>query len=81
VNTRIRELQDALDLVKVTELTERATREKARVLLNQYQQHAALLDDVLKAESEWSDAVNENQHARLSVRNAQAGRQKAMGEE
>jgi outer membrane protein TolC len=81
VNTRIRELQDALDLVKVTELTERATREKARVLLNQYQQRVALLDDVLKAESQWSDAVNENQHARLSVRNAQAGLQKAMGEE
>ena len=81
VNTRIRELQDALDLVKVTELTERATRGKARVLLNQYRQRAALLDDVLKAESEWSDAVSENQHARLSVRNAQAGLQKAMGEE
>jgi outer membrane protein len=81
VGTRIRELQDALDLVKVTELTERATREKARVLLNQYHQRAALLDDVLKAESEWSDAVNENQHARLSVRDAQAALQKAMGEE
>jgi len=81
VNTRIRQLQDALDLVKVTELTERATREKARVLLNQYRQQAALLDDVLKAESEWSDAVNEHQQASLSVRSAQAELQKAMGEE
>jgi len=81
VNTRIRQLQDALDLVKVTELTEQATREKARALLNQYRQQAALLDDVLKAESEWSDAVNEQQHALLSVRNAQADLQKAMGEE
>jgi outer membrane protein len=81
VNTRIRQLQDALDLVKVTGLTERATREKARVLLNQYRQQAALLDDALKAESEWSDAVNEQQHALLSVRNAQAELQKAMGEE
>jgi outer membrane protein len=81
VNTRIRQLQDALDLFKVTELTERATREKARVLLNQYRQQAALLDDVLKAESEWSDAVDEHQQASLSVRNSQAELQKAMGEE
>ena len=81
VNTRIRQLQAALDLVKVTELTERATREKARVLWNQYQQQSALLDDVLKAESEWSEAVNEHQHARLSVRDAQAELQKAMGAE
>jgi outer membrane protein TolC len=51
------------------------------VLLNQYRQQAALLDDVLKAQSEWSDAVTEQQHARLSVRNAQAELQKAMGEE
>lgn len=81
VNTRIRQLQDALDLIKVTELTERATREKARVLLNQYRQQAALLDDVLKAESEWSDAVDEHEQAVLSVRSAQADLQKAMGEE
>lgn len=81
VNTRIRQLQDALDLVKVTELTERATREKARVLLNQYRQQAALLDDVLKAESEWSDAASEQQQAVLSVRSAQAELLKAMGEE
>ncbi|HYQ70625.1 MAG TPA: TolC family protein [Gammaproteobacteria bacterium] len=81
VNTRIRELQDALNLVEVTELTERATREKARVLLNQYRQQTALLDDVLKAESEWSDAVDDHQQAVLSVRSAQAELQKAMGEE
>lgn len=81
VNTSIRKLQDASDLVRVTALSERAMREKARVLLNQYKQQSALLDDVLKAESEWSEAVTEHQQALLSVRDAQAELEKAMGEE
>ena len=81
VNSSVRKLDDARDLVKVTQLTVAATKEKSRVLMNQYRQKTALLDDVLKAQSQWVDAVTEHANAQLSVWTAQAALARAMGEE
>lgn len=81
VDSSIRKLSDARDLVKVTKLAVAAAKEKARVLMNQYRQKTALLDDVLKAQSEWVDAVTEHANAQLGVWTAQAELTRAMGEE
>ena len=81
VNDSLRQLEDAQNLVAVTRLTQAAAREKLRVLMNQYRVQAVLLDDVLQAESELSDANKEHNNALLSVWTSQAELQKAMGEE
>jgi len=51
VDSRIRELEEAQEMVKVTEISQAAATEKLRVLTNQYKQQSALLKDVLQAES------------------------------
>ena len=81
VDARIRELEEAGELVKVTALTQAAAREKLRVLTNQYRERTALLKDVLQAESELTDANNEHQQAVLSVWTARAHLDKALGED
>jgi outer membrane protein len=80
VNSRLRKLEDARSLVRVTELSQAAAREKLRVLMNQYRQQAVLLDDVLKAESDLADASSAYHDALLSVWTARADLVKAMGE-
>lgn len=79
VNHRMRQLDDARNLVAVTDITQAAAQEKLRVLMNQYRQQAVLLDDVLKAEKELSLANSEHHNAQLSVWTAQSELQKAMG--
>lgn len=81
VNHRMRELDDARNLVSVTAITRQAQQEKLRVLMNQFRQQAVLLDDVLKAEHELTSANTEHHNAQLSVWTAQSELQKAMGEE
>jgi len=81
VNHRLRELEDARNLVSVTAITQRVAQEKLRVLMNQYTQQAVLLDDVLKAERQLSVANTEHHNAQLSVWTAQSELQKAMGGE
>lgn len=81
VDARIRELEEAGELVKVTALAQAAAREKLRVLTNQYRERTALLKDVLQAESELADANNEHQQAVLSVWTARAHLDQALGED
>jgi len=81
VNRRMRELENATQLVSVTAITQEAQQEKLRVLMNQYRQQAILLDDVLKAERELTLANTEHNNAQLSVWTAHSELQKAMGEE
>jgi len=81
VNHRMRQLDDARNLVAVTDITQAAAQEKLRVLMNQYRQQAVLLDDVLKAERELSLANTEHHNAQLSVWTTQSELQKAMGED
>lgn len=81
VNESLRQLEDAQNLIPVTSLTQTAAREKLRVLMNQYRVQQALLDDVLKAETELTDANTAHNNALLSVWTKQAELQKAMGSE
>lgn len=81
VNTRTRELENAKNLVGVTELAQKAARQKLKVTRNRYAQQSALLDDVLKAQSELADANNDYHKAVLSVWTARANLAKALGEE
>ena len=80
VESRIRQVEEAREYVKVTEISQAAAREKLRVLMNQYRQRSVLLTDVLQAESQLADANNEYQQAVLSLWTAQAQLDKALGE-
>lgn len=80
VDSRIRELEEAQEMVKVTEISQAAATEKLRVLTNQYKQQAALLKDVLQAESELAEANAQHADAVLSAWNAQAQLEKALGQ-
>ena len=79
VDSRLRELQEARELVKVTQLSVAAAREKLRVTMNLYRQKSALLKDVLQAQSDLTDANSEFQNALLSLWTAQAQLDKALG--
>lgn len=80
VDARYRDLEQAEELVKVTAIEQTAAAEKLRVLTNQYRQEAALLKDVLQAESELSQANSQHRDAILSVATAQAQLDHAMGQ-
>jgi outer membrane protein TolC len=58
---------------------EAASRDILRVLMNQYEQHRIMLQDVLDAETELDRANNEYTRAVLSVWNAQAELDHAIG--
>jgi outer membrane protein len=81
VDTHLRQLEEAKEYIKVTDLAQAASREKLRVLMNQYREKATLLTDVLQAESELADANSEHQKALLSLFAAKAQLDKALGEE
>ncbi len=81
VNERLRDLQNAKSLVQVTAMAQKAAREKLRVTLNKYREQAALLDDLLKAESDLAQANSDHQEATLAVLTATADLEKALGEE
>ncbi len=79
IDSRIRQVIEAGELIKVTEITQAASREKLRVLMNQFRQRSVLLKDVLQAASELADANSEHQQALLSLFTAQAQLDKALG--
>jgi outer membrane protein len=81
VNGRLRDLQNARQLVTVATKARTAAREKLRVTQNRYKQQAALLDDVLKAQSDLATATNDFHQAVLKVWTARANLAKALGEE
>jgi outer membrane protein TolC len=81
VNARIRDLQNAQELVGVATKAQDAARQKLKVTRDRYVQQATLLDDVLKAQSELEDANNDYHQAVLQVWTARANLAKALGEE
>lgn len=81
VNARLRDLENAKQLVTVATKGRTAAREKLRVTQNRYKQQSALLDDVLKAQSDLATATNDYHQAVLKVWTAQANLAKALGEE
>jgi outer membrane protein TolC len=80
VNTQIRKLREAQELLRVTQVLQAAQREKTRVVMNQYSQKAALLKDVLQEQSSLADANRQYKEALLQLATAQAGLEKALGE-
>ncbi len=81
VDSHIRQLDEAKEYIEVTELSQSAAREKLRVLMNRYREQAALLSDVLQAESELADANSDQQKALLALFQAKAELEKSLGEE
>lgn len=80
VNKSIRELENKRDLLRVTRLAGAAAKEKLRVVMNKYRVQAVLLDDVLQAESELSEATADEARALLGIWTAWAELEKALGQ-
>lgn len=81
ISEDIRNLTVARELVPVTKLAQKAAEEKLRVNTNQYKADAILLDDLLDAKSELSQADDNFHQAQLAVWNASAELEKDLGEE
>lgn len=79
VDADLRKLEDARSYINVAEMGQAASREKLRVLMNQYRERAVLLSDVMQAESELADANSEYQKALLAVLSARAALDKTLG--
>jgi outer membrane protein TolC len=79
VDAHLRQLEEARSYIAVTELGQAASREKLRVVMNQYKERAVLLTDVLQAESELADANSEHQKALLAMFTARAQLDKTLG--
>ena len=79
VDDDLRQLEDARSYIQVAEMGQAASREKLRVLMNQYRERAVLLSDLMQAESELADANSEYQRALLSVLSARAALDKTLG--
>jgi outer membrane protein len=79
VRSSLRALQQAQRAVEVATLSQNATRDKLRVLMNQYRQQSALLQDVLEAETDNDRANNDYSRAVLAVWKAQAEFERAIG--
>jgi len=81
VNHRYRQLVEAKNEVETTERLQSAAQELVRVTRNQYTQKAALLSDLLKAQSNLADADHQATRALLDLATAQADLEKAIGED
>jgi outer membrane protein TolC len=81
VNARFRKLKETRELLHVSQLRQEAAREKLRVTMEEYKQNAALLKDVLQAQSSLSESNNQYQQTLLSLWTTRADFEKALGEE
>lgn len=81
VAAKFRKLNESTALLKVTALQLHAQQEQLRVTMNQYQQKAALLKDVLQERALLEAATNQNNQALLAFWAARADFEKAVGEE
>ena len=79
VTHRYRQLLEAKKEVEVMERLQSAAQELVRVARNQYTQKAALLSDLLKAQSNLADADHQAVRALLDLATAQADLEKAIG--
>ncbi len=79
VTHRYRQLLEAKKEVEVTARLQSAAQELVRVTRNQYTQKAALLSDLLKAQSGLADADHQATRALLDLATAQADLEKAIG--
>jgi outer membrane protein TolC len=81
VRAKFRKLSECRALLAAARLNLDAEREKARVVMNQYAQKAALLKDVLQQRALVESATDQFSHAMLSFWSAKADFEKSLGEE
>ncbi|HET6371964.1 MAG TPA: TolC family protein [Candidatus Polarisedimenticolia bacterium] len=81
VGSLFRALDESRALIEVREAERTAAKEKARVLANRYEQQAALLKDVLQAQSDVAQTEDRYRQSVLAYWTTRAGFLKAVGEE
>ena len=81
VNSKHRKLQQTRLQVRIAQLSQETARENLRVSTNKYKVQAALLSDVLKAQTALADADQQYQQALVSFWTAKADFEKAIGED
>jgi outer membrane protein len=79
VNTRYRKLQQTRHLLAIGRLAEETAREQVRIATNRYAAQAALLKDVLNAQTSLAEANHQYQQATLAFWAAKADFEKAIG--
>jgi len=79
LNARARALRESRSLVSVTELAQRAAREKVRVMLDRHEESAVLTKDLLQAQVALAAAIHDYQAALLGYWEARADFEKAAG--
>jgi outer membrane protein len=79
VNSKFRKLQQTHQLLAIGRLAEETALEQARVASNRYTARAALLKDVLHAQTELAEANHQYQQALLAFWAARADFEKAIG--
>jgi outer membrane protein TolC len=79
VNNKFRKLQQTHQLLAIGRLAEETALEQARVASNRYTARAALLKDVLHAQTELAEANHQYQQALLAFWAARADFEKAIG--
>jgi len=80
IRHQLRSVQDAQSLLPVKQLGQESSKEKLRVVMNRYTQKSAVLQDVLKAQSDLADANHQYQQALLDLMTATTDLEKAIGE-
>jgi outer membrane protein TolC len=81
VQNRLDRLQEAQLLTKATLIAKEAAQEKLRVATDRHRQKAALLQEVLQAQSMLAEANHQHQNAMLAFLAAKAEFEQATGEE
>jgi outer membrane protein len=81
VGARFRSLKEGRARLKVAELGREAEKEKLRVVLEQYQQKAALLSDAMEEQAAWTQANTNYQQALAAFWTARADFEKSLGED
>jgi outer membrane protein TolC len=80
VNDRFRHLQEACQLIRIARLSQTEARANVQMAAYKYRLEAALLKDVLQAQTSLAEADYEYQKALLSFWSAKADFEKALGE-
>lgn len=81
VNSKFRKLQQTHQILTIGQLAEETAREQLRVASNRYSFQAALLKDVLHAQTSLAEANHQYQQALLAFWTARADFDKAIGGE
>jgi len=81
INNEVRRVEAARAQLRVARLAQEHARENARVRMNQYEVRAALLSDVMLAESNLAESDDQYTRALLSFWTALADLDHALGEE